>query len=117
LAELEKRDDGDEIESLLRRIDDKTVRFNEQCGEVDRIRCDVETVLWERQKVGPHLARPVEDLELSEAAAACIPVGVETIGQLCEYTPAELESPESRYKNEIRDVLGNSYVLVLKPRH
>ncbi len=115
VQDLEKREDEEEIKNFLELVADNEIAFQQQCQIAETLRRTGEGILWKRQQVSPQLARPVEDLEISETAAGCVPLGVETIGQLCEYTPSELQIPDSRYKNEIRDVLGNSYVLVLKP--
>jgi len=115
VQDLEEGGDADEIKSFLELVANHEVNFQKQCQVADMLRRKGEAILWKRQKVSPQLARPMEDLEISDTAASCVPLGVETIGQLCQYTPLELEIPDNRYKNEIRDVLGNSYVLVLKP--
>ncbi len=115
VQDLDEGEDAEEIKSFLKLIADNEASFQKQCQVADALRCKGEAILWKRQKASPQLAHPVEDLLISETAAGYIPVGVETIGQLCQYTPSELEIPQSCYKNELRDVLGNSYVFVLKP--
>jgi hypothetical protein len=115
VQDLEKREDDEEIKRFLELVADNEAVFQKQCQIAETLRHKGEAILWKRQRISPQLDRSVEDLEISDTAAGCVPFGVETIGQLCQYTPSELQIPDSRYKNELRDVLGNSYVLVLKP--
>jgi hypothetical protein len=106
--------DKEDIDEFLQFIDDVTSNLRERRRVMNEIRRKGEIIIWKRQMVSPSLQRPVTDLELSDTATALIPIGVETVGELCQYSPSELGSPESRYLNEIKDVLG-LLVLVLKP--
>jgi hypothetical protein len=107
--------DEGEINEFLQLVDDEIGRLREERKKNDTIRCKGETIVYKRQTISPYLKSPVEDLELSNGATGCIPIGVETLGNLCQYRPSEIKSPARRYINEIRDMLRTLYGLVLKP--
>jgi DNA-directed RNA polymerase alpha subunit len=107
--------DKDEINELLRFVDNVMSDFQKKRNVIDEVRYKGETIIWNRQTVSPHLKRQVEELELSDCATGCIPIGVETIGELCQYSSSELASPANCYANEIKDALRIPYTLVLKP--
>jgi hypothetical protein len=105
----------DDIDELLRFIDDAMSDLHRKRDVVDKIRRMGETIVWKRQVVSPHLHRKIEDLEISDAAAALIPIGVETVGELCQYSASELGPPADPYVNELKDAIRIPYTLVLKP--
>jgi len=105
----------DDLNDLLQFVDTVASELQKKRDAVDEIRRKGETIIWERQMVSPHLNRPIEELELSDYASGYLPIGVETIGELCRYSPSELASPKDCYVNEIMDALRIPYTLVLKP--
>ncbi len=105
-----------EIDIFLQLVDEEVRNLQKAKRRIKTIRFDGETIVWNRQTTSPHLGHPVESLELSNAAAKCVPFGVETIGQLCQYSPSGLSAAPKRIENEVRDILRISYGLVLKPK-
>jgi hypothetical protein len=106
--------DKEDVNEFLQFIDSVMNDLRKKRTVMDEIRRKGETIIWKRQVVSPSFKRPITDLELSDAAALLIPSGVETIGELCQYSPSELGPAGSCYVHEIKDVLGLP-VLVLKP--
>jgi hypothetical protein len=105
----------EDINEFLEFIDGVTSNLQERRRVMDEIRRKGETIIWERQVVSPALKHPVTELELSDAAAALIPIGVETVGELCQYSASELGPPADPYVNELKDAIRIPYTLVLKP--
>ncbi len=105
----------DDINELLRFIDDAMDNFYKKRDVIDEIRRKGEIIVWKRQVVSPHLHRKIEDLEISDAATELIPIGVETVGELCQYSASELGPPADPYVNELKDAIRIPYTLVLKP--
>ena len=84
------------------------------CAEISRVYAVSRSVVLREAGVDtPDFFQYI--LELSNGATGCIPIGVETLGNLCQYRPSEIKSPARRYINEIRDMLRTLYGLVLKP--
>jgi hypothetical protein len=83
----------DDIDELLRFIDDAMSDLRGKRDVIDEIRRKGEIIVWTRQVVSPHLHKSIEELELSEVAAKLIPIGVETVGELCQYSASELGPP------------------------
>jgi DNA repair ATPase RecN len=105
----------DDIDELLRFTDEAMSDLRGKRDVIDEIRRKGEIIVWERQVVSPHLQRKIEELEISDAAAELIPIGVETVGELCQYSASELGPPADPYVNELKDAIRIPYTLVLKP--
>ena len=103
-----------DIDECAKLVNEEIDKLKKQRAIINAIRSKGETIVWNRQVVSPRLKDLVTDLELSEMAMKCIPIGVETIGQLCQYSGSELRCSSSRHVNEIRDIL-RALGLVLKP--
>ena len=104
-----------DINELLQFIDDVARDFAEKRAVMDEVRRKGEMIIWKRQVVSPHLNRAIDELELSAGAADRIPIGVEIVGQLCQYSASELGHPADPYVNEIKDTLRILYAFVLNP--
>jgi DNA-directed RNA polymerase alpha subunit len=105
-----------EINAFLQLVDDEMRDLQRARKGIKKIRFIGETIVWSSQTISPHLDRPVDDLELSDSAAKCIPSGVKTIGQLCQRSSSELVPSSKQIKNEIKDTLRILFGLVLRPK-
>jgi len=108
-------EEGDDVTKFLTRIGRIKEGLLKLRPEIEEGRFEGEATVWNRQTDSPNLKHPVGDLEISGLTAECIPVGVETIGDLCRYRSSELLTTDSRLIYELRDVLSRSYALVLYP--
>lgn len=106
----------DDINELLRFVGEVTDDFRKKREVMDKLREKAETIIWKRQVISPHLKYPIDELEISDAAAALIPPGVETFGQLVQYHQSELGPSADPYVNEIKDALRFPHALVLNPK-